>query len=63
VHAADVPADVLIDDPADEFDVATTRTQLSQLQRGTERGRQAAAESGPAHSPAWPREDEESRQR
>ncbi len=64
VHAADVPVDDLVDDPVDEFDVATTRTQLSQLQRGTERGRQAAAaESGPAHSPAWPREDEESRQR
>ncbi|GAB1511280.1 sensor histidine kinase [Actinophytocola sp. KF-1] len=54
------PPDLL----ADDIDVATTRTQLSQLQRGTERGRQAAAaESGPAHPPAWPRDDEESRQR
>ena len=53
-----------VEAPTDDIDVATTRTQLSQLQRGTERGRQAAAaESGPSHSPAWPREDEESRQR
>ncbi|SMD24658.1 sensor histidine kinase [Kibdelosporangium aridum] len=50
--------------PPDEIDVANTRSQLSQLQRGTERGRQAAAaEPGPPQSPAWPREDEESRQR
>lgn len=49
--------------PVDDVDVATTRTQLSQLQRGTERGRQAAEESGPPHPPAWPRDDEGSRQR
>jgi signal transduction histidine kinase len=55
VQAADVPAD--------DVDIETTRTQLSQLQRGTERGRQAAAESGPPLPPAWPRDDEGSRQR
>ena len=47
------------DFPPDDLDVGNARTQLSQLQRGTERGRQAAAvaESGPPQSPAWPRED------
>lgn len=51
--------------PLDEVDVAATRTQLSQLQRGTERGRLAAAdaEPEPSHPPAWPRDDRESRQR
>jgi signal transduction histidine kinase len=49
-----------LDTPPDDFDVETTGSQLSQLQRGTQRGREAAgtAEDDPHQWPAWPRYDE-----
>ncbi|GLY64875.1 histidine kinase [Amycolatopsis taiwanensis] len=54
---------VNVDTPSDDHAVETTRTQLSALQRGTERGRRAAEaeQSGSDQWPAWPREDGESR--